>query len=57
MMKKTGEHTREVKIKIEKRNFSNRRRMELVNAFKEVRESLKGKRNLRSFEQLLKEPE
>ncbi len=31
--------------------------MELVNAFKEVRESLKGKRNLRSFEQLLKEPE
>ena len=55
-MKKIRLHRKE-KTNAEKRNFQKRRRMELVNAFKEVRESLKGKRNLRSFEQLLKEPE
>ena len=45
-------------IKVEtplEKKISKSRQKELINAFKEVKDSLEGKRKLKSFEQLLKE--
>lgn len=40
---------------VPEKKLSKNRQKELVNAFKEVKDSLDGKRKLKSFEQLLKE--
>ena len=46
----------EIKTKADpEKKLSKSRQKELVNAFKEVKDSLEGRRKLKSFEELLKE--